>query len=76
LECMFAFPMIGAVLHTVNVRLSREQIVYTINHADDRLVLVKSEFVGLYQGMSGLLSTVEKYLLLTVLPDKTAYLPN
>ncbi|RMS63915.1 Long-chain-fatty-acid--CoA ligase, partial [Pseudomonas syringae pv. aceris] len=40
LECMFAIPMIGAVIHTVNVRLSPEQIAYTINHADDRLVLV------------------------------------
>ncbi|MFA0929730.1 fatty acid--CoA ligase [Pseudomonas syringae pv. tagetis] len=76
LECMFAIPMIGAVIHTVNVRLSPEQIVYTINHADDRLVLVNSEFVGLYQAMSGHLTTVEKTLLLTDLPDKTADLPN
>ncbi|HYW84420.1 MAG TPA: AMP-binding protein, partial [Spirochaetia bacterium] len=29
LECFFAVPMIGAVLHTVNVRLSAEQLVYT-----------------------------------------------
>jgi hypothetical protein len=35
LECFFAVPMMGAVLHTVNVRLSAEQILYTINHADD-----------------------------------------
>ncbi|WP_122341350.1 fatty acid--CoA ligase [Pseudomonas caricapapayae] len=76
LECMFAIPMIGAVIHTVNVRLSPEQIAYTINHADDRLVLVNSEFVGLYQAMSGHLTTVEKTLLLTDLPDKTADLPN
>ncbi|MDU8499644.1 fatty acid--CoA ligase [Pseudomonas syringae] len=76
LECMFAIPMIGAVIHTVNVRLSPEQIAYTINHADDRLVLINSEFTGLYQAMSGHLTTVEKTLLLTDLPDKTADLPN
>lgn len=76
LECMFAIPMIGAVIHTVNVRLSPEQIAYTINHADDRLVLVNSEFTGLYQAMSEHLNTVEKTLLLTDLPDKTAELPN
>ncbi|SOS32477.1 long-chain fatty acid-CoA ligase [Pseudomonas syringae group genomosp. 3] len=76
LECMFAIPMIGAVIHTVNVRLSPEQIAYTINHADDRLVLVNSEFTGLYQAMAGHLTTVEKTLLLTDLPDKTADLPN
>ncbi|MCF5582196.1 AMP-binding protein, partial [Pseudomonas syringae] len=65
LECMFAIPMLGAVIHTVNVRLSPEQIAYTINHADDRFVLVNNEFVGLYQAMSGHLTTVEKTLLLT-----------
>ena len=36
LECFFAVPMIGAVLHTINVRLSPEQILYTIDHAEDR----------------------------------------
>jgi len=76
LECMFAVPMIGAVIHTVNVRLSPEQIVYTMNHAEDKFVLVNSEFVGLYQAMAGHLTTVEKTLLLTDLPEKTADLPN
>ena len=76
LECMFAIPMIGAVIHTVNVRLSPEQIAYTINHADDRVVLVNSEFVGLYNAIAGHLTTVEKTLLLTDLAEKTADLPN
>ncbi|MCF5604600.1 fatty acid--CoA ligase, partial [Pseudomonas syringae] len=76
LECMFAIPMLGAVIHTVNVRLSPEQIAYTINHADDRFVLVNNEFVGLYQAMSGHLTTVEKTLLLTDQAEKTAGLPN
>ncbi|RMQ45525.1 Medium-chain-fatty-acid--CoA ligase [Pseudomonas cichorii] len=76
LECMFAIPMIGAVVHTINVRLSPEQIVYTMNHAEDRLVLVNSEFVGLYQGIAGHLTTVDKTLLLTDLPEKTAELPD
>jgi fatty-acyl-CoA synthase len=76
LECMFAIPMIGAVIHTVNVRLSPEQIVYTMNHADDRVVLVNSEFLGLYSAIQGHLTTVEKTILLTDLPDKTADLPG
>jgi fatty-acyl-CoA synthase len=76
LECMFAIPMIGAVIHTVNVRLSPEQIVYTMNHADDRVVLVNSEFLGLYHAIAGHLTTVEKTILLTDLPDKTADLPD
>ena len=36
LECFFAVPMMGAVLHTVNVRISPEQVLYTINHASRR----------------------------------------
>jgi fatty-acyl-CoA synthase len=39
LECSFAVPMMGAVLHTINVRLSPEQILYTINHAEDDVIL-------------------------------------
>lgn len=76
LECMFAIPMIGAVVHTINVRLSPEQILYTMNHAEDRVVLVNSDFVGLYQAIAGQLTTVDKTLLLTDGPDKTADLPN
>ena len=76
LECMFAIPMIGAVVHTINVRLSPEQILYTMNHAEDRFVLVNSEFVGLYQAIAGQLTTVEKTLLLTDGEEKTADLPN
>ena len=45
LECFFAIPMMGAVLHTVNVRLSPEQLLYTINHADDAVILVNAEFL-------------------------------
>lgn len=76
LECMFAIPMIGAVVHTINVRLSPEQILYTMNHAEDRVVLVNSDFVGLYQAIAGQLTTVDKTLLLTDGPDKTAELPG
>lgn len=76
LECMFAIPMIGAVLHTINIRLSADQILYTMNHADDKLVLVNSEFVPLYNSIVGQLTTVEKTLLLTDAEDKTADLPG
>ncbi len=76
LECMFAIPMLGAVLHTINIRLSPDQILYTMNHAEDKFVLVNSEFVPLYKGIEGHLTTVEKTLLLTDTEDKTAELPN
>src|SRR5690606_26005654 len=76
LECMVAIPMIGAVLHTINIRLSAEQILYTMNHAEDRFVLVNSEFVPLYKAVEGQLTTVEKTILLTDGAEKTAELPN
>ncbi|NBB12117.1 fatty acid--CoA ligase [Pseudomonas sp. SLFW] len=76
LECMFAIPMIGAVIHTINVRLSPDQILFTMNHAEDKFVLVNSEFVPLYQCFASKLTTVEKTLLLTDTADKTADLPN
>ena len=47
LECFFAVPMMGAVLHTVNVRISPEQMLYTINHAADDVILVNAEFLPL-----------------------------
>lgn len=65
LECMFAVPMIGAVLHTVNVRLSPDQIVYTMNHADDIVVLVNDEFLPMYQGLESQLTTVTTTILLS-----------
>jgi fatty-acyl-CoA synthase len=47
LECFFAVPMMGAVLHTINVRLSPEHVLNTINHAADDVILVNAEFVPL-----------------------------
>ena len=65
LECYFAVPMIGAILHTVNVRLSSEQLLYTINHAEDDVILVNSEFLPLLEAIKDKLSTVKKIVLLT-----------
>nr|WP_288454340.1 fatty acid--CoA ligase [uncultured Pseudomonas sp.] len=65
LECMFAVPMLGAVLHTINIRLSPEQILYTMNHAEDRFVLINSDFAALYQGIVAQLTTVTGTMLLT-----------
>ena len=47
LECFFAIPMMGAVLQTVNWRLSVEQVAYTLNHAEAKLVLVNADFLPL-----------------------------
>ncbi len=65
LECFFAVPMMGAVLHTVNVRLSAEQILYTINHAEDDVILINSEFLPLLQQIWDRVDAGKKLVLLS-----------
>jgi fatty-acyl-CoA synthase len=64
LECFYAVPMLGAVLHTVNVRLSPEQIIYTIDHAEDDFILVNGEFLPILEQIKGRISTVKGFVLL------------
>lgn len=70
LECFFAIPMMGAVLHTINVRLSPDQIVYTMNHAEDDVVLVHDDFLPILEGLQSEITTVKTYIQLS--DDKTA----
>jgi fatty-acyl-CoA synthase len=65
LELFFAVPMLGAVLHTINVRLSPEQILYTIDHAEDDILLVNAEFLPIMEQIRGRLDTVRSYILLS-----------
>ncbi len=48
LEAYFAVPCMGAVLHTINIRLPPEQIAFTINHAEDRVVIVDGTLLPLF----------------------------
>ena len=47
LEAYLAIPSMGAVLHTLNIRLFPEQLVYIANHAEDQIVIVDDSLVGL-----------------------------
>src|SRR5215831_17111669 len=64
LECYFAVPMMGAVLQTVNVRLSPEQILYTLNHARPTIVLVHTDFLPLLEEIKHRIESVKTYVLL------------
>ena len=64
LECFFAIPMMGAVIHTINVRLSPEQVLYTINHAKDDVILINREFLPLLEAVWDKVDTVKKLILL------------
>ncbi|MBJ6800950.1 fatty acid--CoA ligase [Geomonas propionica] len=65
LELFFAVPMIGAVLHTINVRLSPEQILYTIDHAEDDVLLVNAEFLPILEQIRGRIDNVRTYILIS-----------
>ena len=65
LECFFAVPMMGAVLHTINIRLSPEQILYTINHAEDDVILVHADFVPLLEQIVDRIERKVRFILLT-----------
>lgn len=65
LECFFAVPMMGAVLHTINIRLSAEQLIYTINHAEDDIILVNEEFLPMLEAVKDKFTTVKKLILIS-----------
>ncbi len=64
LEHYYAVPMMGAILHTVNVRLSPEQLLYTINDAEDKLLVVHRDFIPLLKAIEPRLETVDKIILI------------
>jgi fatty-acyl-CoA synthase len=68
LEALFAIPMMGAVLQTVNVRLSPEQIAYTINHAGASTLLVNDEFVEMLEGLKPQLPEVKRLVVMSDRP--------
>lgn len=65
LEAYFAVPMIGAVLHHVNIRLSADQIAYTMDHAEDSLVLVHDDFLAITESIQDQLPTIRGYIQLS-----------
>lgn len=65
LECFFAIPMLGAVLQTVNIRLAREQVRYTIEHAGATLILSHTDFLPLVADILGDLPRVAGVVHLT-----------
>jgi acyl-CoA synthetase (AMP-forming)/AMP-acid ligase II len=63
LEAYLAIPTMGAVLHTLNIRLFPEQLTYVVNHAEDRVVIVDDSIVPLLARVAADLKTVERYLI-------------
>src|SRR3954453_22620115 len=64
LEVYLAAPCIGAVLHTLNLRLFEEQLTYIANHAKDKLVFVDSTVVPLLEKVAQTFETVEHFVVM------------
>jgi fatty-acyl-CoA synthase len=65
LETWYGILGIGAVYHTVNPRLFPDQIVWIMNHAEDRVLILDLTFVPLIEKLADKLPTIERYIILT-----------
>lgn len=65
LEIYFAAPGMGAVLHTINIRLSPEDIIYIINHAEDKILFIDEDILPLIEHIHTHLTTVEAFVVMT-----------
>jgi len=62
MEAYLAIPSMGAVLHTLNIRLFPEQVVYIANHAEDEVVIVDSSLIPLLARVLPEMKTVRTVL--------------
>jgi len=63
-ELYFAIPCVGAVLHTLNVRLFEEQLSYIVNHAEDKVIFVDASLVPLLAKLAPSFQTVAQYVVM------------
>ena len=69
LELYYAISGSGYVLHTINPRLFAEQLVYIVNHAEDRIIFFDATFLPLVEGLRAHLPNVEAFVLMEA-PDR------
>src|SRR5437764_4552035 len=74
LELYFGIPCMGAVLHTLNIRLFADQLIYIINNAEDSMIFVDSDLVPILEGLVDKLSTVKQYVIMGPAPAATGKL--
>ncbi len=73
-ELYFAIPCVGAVLHTLNIRLFAEQLTYIVNHAEDRVIFVDASLVPLLEKLAPSFQGVRHYVIMG--EGETGSLPN
>jgi 3-(methylthio)propionyl---CoA ligase len=65
LEAYYGVAGIGAICHTINPRLHPDDLVYVLNHAEDRFVMVDLTFVPLIEALAERLESVEGFIIMT-----------
>jgi fatty-acyl-CoA synthase len=65
LEAWYGILGVGAIYHTVNPRLFPEQIVWIVNHAEDRVMMTDLTFIPLLEKLADKLTSIERYVVLT-----------
>ena len=65
LEAYHACAGMGAVLHTLNIRLSPKDLEYIINHAGDKLIIVDADALPLLEALKDVIPTVEQVVVAT-----------
>jgi fatty-acyl-CoA synthase len=63
-ELYFAIPCVGAVLHTLNIRLFEEQLTYIVNHAEDKLIFVDDSLVPVLEKLAPGFESVGGYVVM------------
>jgi fatty-acyl-CoA synthase len=63
-ELYFAIPCVGAVLHTLNIRLFEEQLTYIVNHAEDKVIFVDDSLVPVLEKLAQSLQSVTRYVVM------------
>lgn len=65
LEMYFAIPGIGAILHTINPYLSLENIIYTIEHAQDEILIFHEDFLPLVEQIRSRVSSIKTFVMIS-----------
>jgi fatty-acyl-CoA synthase len=76
LEIYFAAPCSGRVLHTLNIRLPADQVIYIANHAEDEIVFVDASLLPLLEKIAPHFKTVKHYVVMADGPMPETSLPN
>jgi len=77
-EAYFTIPMMGAVLHTINVRLSSYEIEYIMNHAEDKVVIVHRDFMKLIETAASEVKSLKAIIVVDsdYVPEKIGGIPT